>query len=416
MDFSVVVILCTLILSAFFSGMEIAYVSSNKLKLELDKQSNSFVSNMLEKILHSPSRFIATMLVGNNISLVVYGICMAKILEPKIEVFTQSSFLVLLIQTLISTLIILVSAEFLPKAFFRLNPNRFLKAGIVPLVIFYYLLSPIVSITLYLSKKGLKILGMALVEDSPVFGKIDLEEYLKLHIDDRENKNLDVEVHILQNALDFSNVKIRECMLPRTEIVAIDVTKSIEDLRDIFISTKLSKVLIYKENIDKIIGYAHSNEMFTSPKDIKSILIPIPYVPESMLAIDLLELFIKKRKGVAVVVDEFGGTSGMITVEDVVEEILGDIEDEHDNETELEKQLNEYTFKFSARLEIDYLNDKYHFNLPKSEEYETLGGLLICYLEEIPEKNTEISIGDYQFLIEEVSNNKIDEITIVKTE
>ena len=410
------IILITIILSAFFSGMEIAYVSSNKLKLELDKQSNSFVSNMLEKILHSPSRFIATMLVGNNISLVVYGICMAKILEPKIEVFTQSSFLVLLIQTLISTLIILVSAEFLPKAFFRLNPNRFLKAGIVPLVIFYYLLSPIVSITLYLSKKGLKILGMALVEDSPVFGKIDLEEYLKLHIDDRENKNLDVEVHILQNALDFSNVKIRECMLPRTEIVAIDVTKSIEDLRDIFISTKLSKVLIYKENIDKIIGYAHSNEMFTSPKDIKSILIPIPYVPESMLAIDLLELFIKKRKGVAVVVDEFGGTSGMITVEDVVEEILGDIEDEHDNETELEKQLNEYTFKFSARLEIDYLNDKYHFNLPKSEEYETLGGLLICYLEEIPEKNTEISIGDYQFLIEEVSNNKIDEITIVKTE
>ena len=410
------IILITIILSAFFSGMEIAYVSSNKLKLELDKQSNSFVSNMLEKILHSPSRFIATMLVGNNISLVVYGICMAKILEPKIEVFTQSSFLVLLIQTLISTLIILVSAEFLPKAFFRLNPNRFLKAGIVPLVIFYYLLSPIVSITLYLSKKGLKILGMALVEDSPVFGKIDLEEYLKLHIDDRENKNLDVEVYILQNALDFSNVKIRECMLPRTEIVAIDVTKSIEDLRDIFISTKLSKVLIYKENIDKIIGYAHSNEMFTSPKDIKSILIPIPYVPESMLAIDLLELFIKKRKGVAVVVDEFGGTSGMITVEDVVEEILGDIEDEHDNETELEKQLNEYTFKFSARLEIDYLNDKYHFNLPKSEEYETLGGLLICYLEEIPEKNTEISIGDYQFLIEEVSNNKIDEITIVKTE
>lgn len=410
------IILITIILSAFFSGMEIAYVSSNKLKLELDKQSNSFVSNMLEKILHSPSRFIATMLVGNNISLVVYGICMAKILEPKIEVFTQSSFLVLIIQTLISTLIILVSAEFLPKAFFRLNPNRFLKAGIVPLVIFYYLLSPIVSITLYLSKKGLKILGMALVEDSPVFGKIDLEEYLKLHIDDRENKNLDVEVHILQNALDFSNVKIRECMLPRTEIVAIDVTKSIEDLRDIFISTKLSKVLIYKENIDKIIGYAHSNEMFTSPKDIKSILIPIPYVPESMLAIDLLELFIKKRKGVAVVVDEFGGTSGMITVEDVVEEILGDIEDEHDNETELEKQLNEYTFKFSARLEIDYLNDKYHFNLPKSEEYETLGGLLISYLEEIPEKNTEISIGDYQFLIEEVSNNKIDEITIVKTE
>ena len=410
------IILITIILSAFFSGMEIAYVSSNKLKLELDKQSNSFVSNMLQKLSHSPSRFIATMLVGNNISLVIYGICMAKILEPKIEIYTQSPFLVLLIQTFISTLLILVSAEFLPKAFFRLNPNRFLKAGIGPLAFFYYLLAPIVSITLYLSKKGLKILGMALVEDSPVFGKIDLEEYLKLHIDDIENKNLDVEVHILQNALDFSNVKVRECMLPRTEIVAIELSKPIEELRDIFIKTKLSKVLIYKDNIDKIIGYAHSNEMFTSPKNIKSILIPIPYVPESMLAIDMLELFIKKRKGVAVVVDEFGGTSGMLTVEDVVEEILGDIEDEHDNENALEKQLNETTFKFSARLEIDYLNDKYHFNLPKSEEYETLGGLLISHLEEIPDKNTEISIGDYQFLIEEVSNNKIDEITIVKTE
>ncbi|MDB2362037.1 hemolysin family protein [Flavobacteriales bacterium] len=410
------IIIISILLSAFFSGMEIAYVSSNKLKLELDKQSNSFVSSMLQKLLHSPSRFIATMLVGNNISLVIYGICMAKILEPKIEVFTQSPFLVLLIQTLVSTLLILVSAEFLPKAFFRLNPNRFLKAGVAPLAFFYYSLAPIVSITLYLSKKGLKILGMALIEDSPVFGKIDLEEYLKLHIDDIENKNLDVEVHILQNALDFSNVKVRECMLPRTEIVAVEVSKPIEELRDIFIKTKLSKVLIYQDNIDKIIGYAHSNEMFTSPKNIKSILIPIPYVPESMLAIDMLELFIKKRKGVAVVVDEFGGTSGMLTVEDVVEEILGDIEDEHDNENELEKQLNETTYKFSARLEIDYLNDKYHFDLPKSEEYETLGGLLISYLEEIPEKNTEISIGDYQFLIEEVSNNKIDEITIVKTE
>lgn len=410
------IIIISILLSAFFSGMEIAYVSSNKLKLELDKQSNSFVSSMLQKLLHSPSRFIATMLVGNNISLVIYGICMAKILEPKIEVFTQSPFLVLLIQTLVSTLLILVSAEFLPKAFFRLNPNRFLKAGVAPLAFFYYSLAPIVSITLYLSKKGLKILGMALVEDSPVFGKIDLEEYLKLHIDDIENKNLDVEVHILQNALDFSNVKVRECMLPRTEIVAVEVSKPIVELRDIFIKTKLSKVLIYQDNIDKIIGYAHSNEMFTSPKNIKSILIPIPYVPESMLAIDMLELFIKKRKGVAVVVDEFGGTSGMLTVEDVVEEILGDIEDEHDNENELEKQLNETTYKFSARLEIDYLNDKYHFDLPKSEEYETLGGLLISYLEEIPEKNTEISIGNYQFLIEEVSNNKIDEITIVKTE
>ena len=411
-----IIIFVSVLLSAFFSGMEIAYISSNKLKLELDKQSNSVVARLLQKILYSPSKYIATMLVGNNISLVVYGITMAEILETKIEIYTQSSFLVLFIQTLISTLIILITAEFLPKAFFRLNPNRFLKVLVVPLSFFHYLLAPIVSITLFLSKRGLRLFGLVLVEDSPVFGKIDLEEYLKLHTNETEYKNLDVEVQILQNALDFSNVKVRECMLPRTEIVAIEVSKSIEDLLKIFIDTKLSKVLIYKENIDKIIGYAHSNEMFKSPKNIKSILIPIPYVPESMMANDMLELFIKERKGVAVVVDEFGGTSGMLTIEDVVEEILGEIEDEHDSEKDLELKIDETTYRFSARLEIDYLNDKYHFNLPKSEEYETLGGLLISQLEEIPEKNTEINIGNYNITIDEVSETKIEAVSLSKTD
>ena len=408
------IIICSVLLSAFFSGMEIAYLSSNKLKLELDKQSNSLRANLLEKIMQSPSRLIATLLVGNNISLVVYGIFMAKILEPTIETYTQSPFLVLLIQTIFSTLIILVSAEFFPKAFFRLNPNGFLKIGVLPLTFFFYILTPIVLITLYLSKRGLKIIGISLVEDSPLFGKIDLEEYLQLHIKNKEEKNLDLEVQILHNALDFSTIKVRECMLPRTDIVAIEVSKPVEELMAIFIETKLSKVLIYKENIDQIIGYTHSNEMFNFPKDIKSILIPIPFVPESMLAIDLLELFIKKRKGIAVVVDEFGGTSGMLTVEDVVEEILGEIEDEHDHENELEKQLDEKRYLFSARLEIDYLNNKYHFNLPKSEEYETLAGLLINDLEEIPEKGTQIEVGEYRIFIEKVSNHKIDEIILEK--
>ena len=409
------IIISSVLLSAFFSGMEIAYISSNKLKLELDKQSNSFVSFLLKKVLHSPSTFIATMLVGNNISLVVYGIAMAEILEPKIELYTQSPFLVLLIQTLVSTLIILVTAEFLPKAFFRLNPNRFLKILVLPLSFFYYLLFPIVKITLFLSKKGLRLFGLVLVEDSPVFGKVDLEEYLKLHTNEAEYKNLDVEVQILQNALDFSNVKVRECMLPRTEIVAIEVSKPIEELLQIFIDTKLSKVLIYRENIDQIIGYAHSNEMFKSPKNIKSILIPIPYVPESMMANDMLELFIKERKGVSVVVDEFGGTSGMLTIEDVVEEILGEIEDEHDSEKDLEVKIDDSKYLFSARLEIDYLNDKYAFDLPKSEEYETLAGLLISNLEEIPQKNTQITIGNYLITIDDVSENKIDAVSLVKT-
>ena len=411
-----IIIFSSVLLSAFFSGMEIAYISSNNLKLELDKQSNSIVARLLQKILHSPSKYIATMLVGNNISLVVYGITMAQILEPKIEIYTQSSFLVLLIQTLISTLIILVTAEFLPKAFFRLNPNRFLKILVVPLYLFHFLLGPIVNVTLFLSKRGLKLFGLVLVEDSPVFGKVELEEYLKLHTNEAEYKNLDVEVQILQNALDFSSVKVRECMLPRTEIVAIEVSKPIEDLLKIFIDTKLSKVLIYKDNIDKIIGYAHSNEMFKSPQNIKSILIPISYVPESMMANDMLELFIKERKGVAVVVDEFGGTSGMLTIEDVVEEILGEIEDEHDSEKDLEIKIDDLNYRFSARLEIDYLNDKYHFDLPRSEEYETLGGLLISQLEEIPEKNTEIYIGNYTIVVEEVSDTKIESVSLVKTD
>ena len=413
---SFIIILFSVLLSAFFSGMEIAYLSSNKLRLELDKQSNSIVSRLLQRILHSPSKYIATMLVGNNISLVVYGITMAVVLEPTIQVYTQSSFIVLLIQTLISTSIILVTAEFIPKAFFRLNANRFLRILVFPLTLFYYLLAPIVSVIIFLSKRVLKLFGLVLVEDSHVFGKLDLEEYLKFHSSESNYKNLDVEVKILQNALDFSSVKIRECMLPRTEIVAIEVTKTIEDLLKIFIDTKLSKVLIYKENIDNIIGYAHSNELFKSPKNIKSILIPISYVPESMMANDMLELFIKERKGIAVVVDEFGGTSGMITIEDIVEEILGEIEDEYDSEKDLEIEIDETTYRFSARLEIDYLNDKYHFDLPKSDEYETLGGLLISQLETIPMKFTEIKIGDYRIVIDQVTETKIEAVTISKTD
>ena len=413
---SFVIISFSVLLSAFFSGMEIAYLSSNKLKLELDKQSNSLVSRLLQRILHSPSKYIATMLVGNNISLVVYGITMAVFLEPKIQVYTRSSFIVLLTQTLISTFIILVTAEFIPKVFFRLNANRFLRILVLPLTLFYYLLAPIVIIIIFLSKIVLKLFGLVLVEDSHVFGKLDLEEYLKFHSNESNYKNLDVEVKILQNALDFSSVKIRECMLPRTEIIAIEVSKTIEDLHNIFIDTKLSKVLIYKENIDNIIGYAHSNELFKSPKNIKSILIPISYVPESMMANDMLELFIKERKGIAVVVDEFGGTSGMITIEDIVEEILGEIEDEYDSEKDLEIEIDETTYRFSARLEIDYLNDKYHLDLPKSDEYETLGGLLISQLETIPMKFTEIKIGDYKIVIDQVTETKIEAVTINKTD
>ena len=408
MSNSVLILIC-LLLSAFFSGMEIAFVSANKLKVELDKQSGRTYSRLLEGVLQSPAKFIATMLVGNNIALVVYGVMMAKLLEPTIDQYTQSSFLVLLIQTIISTLIILVTAEFFPKALFRINPNQFLKVFALPLFLFYYLLWPIVRVTIFMSKIGLKIIGAPLEEEDAVFRKVDLEEYLKSSSKDEQE---DVEVQMLQNALDFSNVKVRECMVPRTEIVAVDFSQSIEDLSRVFVETKLSKVLIFKENIDHIIGYAHSIEMFKNPTSIRSILLPIPIVPESMLANELMETFTKERKAVAVVVDEFGGTSGMVTIEDVMEEIFGEIEDEHDEEQLTEEVFSDGELRLSARLEVDYLNEKYNLDLPESESYETLGGLLVENFECIPNEGAEINIGNYTFTAEQVTETRIKTVLL----
>ena len=410
---SLIVIFISIFFSAFFSGMEIAYISSNKLKVELDKQSNSISARLLQKVLNSPSNYLATILVGNNISLVIYGITMVEILDPIIISFAKHPLYTLLFQTFLSTFIILVTAEFIPKFFVRINPNRFLNVLIFPLTFFHIVLFPIVFFILLISKKFLKLFGLSIVEDSPIYGKVDLEEYLKLYTREIELEKLDLEVQILQNALDFSNVKLRECMLPRTEIVAIELSKSIDELLKIFIDTKLSKVLIYKDNIDNIVGYVHSNEMFKSPKTIKSVLIPISYVPESMMANEMLEIFIRHKKGVAVVIDEFGGTSGMLTLEDVVEEILGEIEDEYDFENDLEVKIDEFNYRFSARLEIDYLNDKYNLNLPKSKDYETLGGMLINYLEEIPKKETQICIANYDIKIDEVSDTKIESVRLL---
>ena len=404
-----VIILICLLLSAFFSGMEIAFVSANKLKVELDKQSGMTYSRLLEGVLQSPAKFIATMLVGNNIALVVYGVMMAKLLEPTIEHYTQSSFLVLLIQTIISTLIILVTAEFLPKAFFRINPNQFLKVFAIPLFFFYNLLWPIVRITIFMSKIGLRLIGAPLEEEDAVFRKVDLEEYLKSSSKDEQD---DVEVQMLQNALDFSSVKVRECMVPRTEIVAVALSQSIDDLAMIFVKTKLSKVLVYEENIDHIIGYAHSIEMFKNPSSIRSILLPIPIVPETMLANELMETFTKERKAVAVVVDEFGGTSGMVTIEDVMEEIFGEIEDEHDEELLTEEILSSGDLFLSARLEVDYLNEKYNLDLPESEAYETLGGLIVENFESIPNEGAEITIGNYTFKAEQVSETRIEKVLL----
>ena len=409
------IILLSLATSAFFSGMEIAFISANKLKMELDLKSNSPLVKYLAKVFRSPSRFIATMLVGNNIALVIYGISMAEFLQPTFEYYLSSPSLILLFQTIFSTIIILVTAEFLPKAIFRIHSNRFLKGLSIPLVIFYFLLYPIVSFTLFISDKFMKLVGVKLVEDSPVFKKVDIEEYLNNYSKNKDSEEVDMEVQIMQNALDFSKVKVRECMIPRTEIIAIELTKSIDDLKSIFIQTKLSKVVIYQDNIEQVIGYAHSYDLFKNPSDVKSILLPIPIVTETMLANELLELFIEKRRAIALVVDEFGGTSGIITIEDVMEEIFGEIEDEFDAENEFENQIDENSFVFSARIEVDYLNDKYDFGLEVSDEYETLAGYLLSHLEEIPSKGTIVEAQNYRFIIEEVSEIKIEKIRLEKS-
>ena len=407
------IIILSLSFSAFFSGMEIAFITANKLKIELDKQSTSLNSKLLNYVLATPSKYIATMLVGNNISLVIFGVVMAKVLEPFIISITESTFLILMLQTIASTLIVLVVAEFLPKVVFRLNPNRWLNFFAFPLFVFSIFLSPLVKLILALSNLILKWTGFKLIEDNPEFLKVDLAEYLDSS-SERNKEHNDMEVQIFQNALDFGNVKLRECMVPRTEIISIEINQSIDVLLKLFIETNLSKIIVFEENIDKIIGYVHSSEMYKSPDSIKSILRPVPFVPESMHANELLEVFSKQRKGIATVVDEFGGTSGIVTVEDVVEEIFGEIEDEHDAETLLEKQINDSTFLFSARLEVDYVNDKYHLELPLSNEYETLSGLLISYLENIPRKEEKLSVDGYEIIVKKVSDTKIEQVCVIK--
>ena len=407
------IIILSLSFSAFFSGMEIAFVTANKLKIELDKQSTSLNSKLLNYVLATPSKYIATMLVGNNISLVIFGVVMAKVLEPFIVSITNSTLLILILQTIASTLVVLVVAEFLPKVVFRLNPNRWLNFFAFPLFVFSIFLSPLVKLILVLSNLILKWTRFKLIEDNQEFLKVDLAEYLDSS-SERNKEHNDMEVQIFQNALDFGNVKLRECMVPRTEIISIEINQSINDLLKLFIKTNLSKIIVFEENIDKIIGYVHSSEMYKSPESIKSILRPVPFVPESMHANELLEVFSKQRKGIATIVDEFGGTSGIVTVEDVVEEIFGEIEDEHDAETLLEKQVNDSTFLFSARLEVDYVNDKYHLELPLSNEYETLSGLLISYLENIPKKEEKLNIDGYEIIVKKVSDTKIEQVCVIK--
>ena len=403
----------TLLFSAFFSGVEIAFISANKLKLELDKKSGKFPANIITYFSKNESDFITTMLVGNNISLVVYGIVMTQILTPKISDYLHSDFALLLVQTIITTLIVLVTAEFLPKAIFRIYPNQILRIFSVPIWLFFVFFRPVALLMLYLSKVVLKyLLGQKLEEGKQVFGKTDLDEYLSNVKSAEGDEESRVEVEMLQNVLDLTETKLRECMIPRTEIVAMDILVPIQEIKDKFIATKLSKILIYKGNIDKVIGYVHSSDLFRNPKNVRSVLLPIPFVPESMSAMQLLTQFIESNKGIALVVDEFGGTSGMLTIEDVTEEIVGEIEDEHDVEEITDKKLSKNQYQLFARLDIEMVNKKYGLNLPESDEYETIAGLILHHSEEIPKKDEVIVLEEFQFTIIKANQTAIQEVQL----
>ncbi len=415
------VILVCLLLSAFFSGMEIAFVASNRIFLEIEKQQKGLRALGLKLLTKNPSRFIATMLVGNNIALVVYGIFMGdRILQLLVQqsyLTGSTEFLLLFYQTLISTGIILLTAEFLPKVFFQLYANTFMKIFVAPAAFFYFLLSPITALIIALTDSILKRFGVAADQMQLSISKVELGNYIEEQVERTKDKeNLDAEIQIFQNALEFSEVKAREAMVPRAEITAVDQSIALKELYDIFVSTGFSKILVYKDTIDDIIGYVHAFELFKKPKKIQHALLPVAFVPEPMPVNKVLKVLTKQHKSIAVVLDEYGGTAGIVTLEDIVEELFGEIEDEHDHVQLYEKQLSENRFEFSARLEVDYLNKTYQLNLPEDEFYETLGGLIVFNTEEIPEKNAKIEIAGYTMTIKNVASNKIERIVVEVTE
>ena len=403
----------TLLFSAFFSGVEIAFISANKLKLELDKNTGKFPANIITYFSKNESDFITTMLVGNNIALVVYGIVMTQILTPQITDYFNSDFSLLMVQTIITTLIVLVTAEFLPKAIFRIYPNQILRIFSIPIWLFFVFFRPVALLMLFLSKLVLKyLLGQKMEDGKQVFGKTDLDEYLSNVKSAEGVEDSRVEVEMLQNVLDLTDKKLRECMIPRTKLVAMDISSPINEIKNRFIATKLSKILIFKGNIDKVIGYIHSSDLFRNPQNVRSILLPIPFVPESMSVMQLLNQFIDSNKGVALVVDEFGGTSGMLTIEDVTEEIVGEIVDEHDVEEITDKKLAKNKYQLFAGLDIELVNKKYNLTLPESNEYETIAGLILDHLEEIPQKNDVIKLEEFQFTIIKVNDTAIQEVQL----
>ena len=402
-------------LSAFFSGMEIAFISSDRIFLEIEKNQGNIVARILTRITETPSKFIAAMLVGNNISLVVYGIFMGNriisLLYPEANE-ANLSISILFYQTLISTVIILLTAEFLPKVFFQLYANKLIKFFIIPAAAFYYLFYPITFFVIKITDGVLLLFFKTSAEVAEIsFSKGELGDYIEKQVESVTDKEkLDSEIQIFQNALEFSDLKAREVMVPRAELVALDIDKDIQELKVLFMTTGLSKIPVYQNSVDDILGYVHAFELLKKPASIRSILLPVEFIHEPLPINEVLNRLTRKRKSLAVVLDEYGGTSGIITVEDIVEELFGEIEDEHDQVDHYELKINDTEFEFSARLEVDYLNTTYGFSFPEEEFYETLGGLIVHLKEEIPQQDDVFSLDQYEFKILEVSSTKIERI------
>lgn len=414
MDFEILIIVFSILLSAFFSGMEIAFVSSNKLHIELEKKRDGLIAKALTRITKKSSRFITTMLVGNNIALVIYSYYMGRFLVNWLPLEGYNDFTILLIQTVISTIVILVTAEFLPKAIFRIYANDVLKLFAIPAFIFYYIFHLFSSLISGISDFFLKVIFKTdNYEVQTEFSKEELGHYISEQMETGSGHDeLDSEIQIFQNALEFHNVRAREIMVPRTEIISVDIHDNVSNLRNTFVETGISKVVVHNNSLDDILGYVSAFELFKRPKTIKSILLPVELIPESMMISDLLNLLTKKRKSVAIVIDEYGGTSGLITIEDIVEELFGEIEDEHDIQEFREEIISPYEFNFSARLEVDYVNETYNLNIPRSDAYSTLGGFIIDHTEDIPEENEKLEIEHLSIKILKTSGSKIDEINL----
>ena len=403
----ILIIIISLIFSAFFSGMEIAYVSSNKISIEIEKKKTGFISSIIKILTKKPSKFITTMLIGNNIALVIYGFTMGALLTREFD-------LNLINQTLVSTFIILITAEFLPKVFFQIYSLKFFKIFILPAYFFYIVFYFVSDFVIWISDIFLKIFFKSKADNKQMlFSKDELGHYINEQMDAVEkDQEIDSEVQIFQNALDFSELKSRDVMIPRIELVAVEIHDYISNLKSLFISSGYSRILIYKSTIDDVLGYAHSSDLFNKPKTIKSILMPVEFIPEAMLIKDVLNLLTAKRRTIAIVLDEYGGTSGMITIEDIVEELFGEIDDEFDNNELIERKVSDNEYEFSARIEVDYLNENYKLHLPVSEEYETLGGLIVNSTEEIPTIKQEIRVGNFLFKILDVSNTRINLVSL----